>query len=171
MDDVHDPVRLFRIWRRGALEFLEPPRQNRFQKTPWPIKEATGFFVNHKTNNHKGNTVNVERPTRVTIEFAEETRFEVPLKKGGLPLPFVEARFGQYKRRLVGRLVRQYREAEIRRRLRHAVLEAEALAWATPYPLLVMQELAEEKVRTARCHARRQTRIRARSEAILTEVE
>ena len=115
--------------------------------------------------------MNAEEPRGLAIEFAEETRFEVPLQKGGLPLPVVEERFGHHKRRLVSQLVMQNREAEVRRRLRHAVLEAEALAWATPYPLLFMQELAEEKVRTARCQTRRQMRIRTHSEAILAGVE
>jgi hypothetical protein len=43
--------------------------------------------------------------------------------------------------------------------LQQAVLEAEALAWSTPYPLLFLPALAEEKVLDARRWADHQRRI------------
>ena len=47
--------------------------------------------------------------------------------------------------------------------LRHAANEAAALAWMTPYPLLVLPLLLEEKIGSARARHAQQTRVRARS--------
>jgi len=44
--------------------------------------------------------------------------------------------------------------------LRRAASEAESLAWLTPFPLLVLPVLFEEKVRKARHYAIRQAELR-----------
>jgi hypothetical protein len=46
-----------------------------------------------------------------------------------------------------------------RQLLRQAMNEAEALAWTTPYPLLFLPDLAEEKVQSARQWTSRQQQI------------
>ena len=51
--------------------------------------------------------------------------------------------------------------------LRQAAEEAASLAWATPYPLLVLPELFAEKAVEACFRTRRQREIRQRSEKIV----
>ncbi len=53
--------------------------------------------------------------------------------------------------------------------LNQAVAEAEALAWTTPYPLLFLPGLVEEKVLTAGHWARRQREILKRQKALAGE--
>lgn len=52
-------------------------------------------------------------------------------------------------------------------RLRHATHEAWALAWTTPYPLLVLPVLLEEKLAAARRYSERQRIVQFRSFEIL----
>lgn len=55
--------------------------------------------------------------------------------------------------------------------LRRAADEAAALAWLTPYPLLILPALLEEKATAARVTAKRQARIRHRSSELLMLAE
>src|SRR5262245_31466317 len=55
--------------------------------------------------------------------------------------------------------------------VRGAVGEAEALAWSTPYPMLFLPELVEEKVAAARTYASRQESILRRQQQALAAVE
>jgi hypothetical protein len=97
--------------------------------------------------------------TRVPTRFAPETRFEV---QPTLAAPFraaQEARFEQVKRRLLLNSLGELPNIRANVRLRRAANEAEALAWVTPYPLLVFPVLFEEKARAALAYARRQKQI------------
>jgi hypothetical protein len=83
----------------------------------------------------------------LAANFAPETQFTLE----------PEARLAGYEERLetlritlVRRLVRPGLTGAARRRVRRAIAEAELLAFATPYPLLVLPLLAEEKARTVR---------------------
>jgi MarR-like DNA-binding transcriptional regulator SgrR of sgrS sRNA len=53
--------------------------------------------------------------------------------------------------------------------LRRAANEAAALAWLTPYPLLLLPELLEEKVAAIRRQAARQADILRRSRTLAEE--
>jgi hypothetical protein len=55
--------------------------------------------------------------------------------------------------------------------LRRAAAEAESLAWLTPFPLLVLPGLLEEKVRGARHYAIRQAELRESSRGWLSLAE
>src|SRR6516225_8136555 len=55
--------------------------------------------------------------------------------------------------------------------LRQAARDAESIAWSMAYPLLMLPELLEEKLRVARVQFRRQLQIRARAEEALTAAE
>jgi hypothetical protein len=55
-------------------------------------------------------------------------------------------------------------------RLCHATNEALALAWTTPYPLLVLPVLLEEKLTAARRYCEHQQIVRFRSLAILRKM-
>ena len=73
--------------------------------------------------------------------------------------------------RLKGRLLQEQlaRSTNLREQawLRGAGEAATSLAWLTPYPLLVLPVLLEEKAREARLQAERQSDIQNRSETIL----
>jgi hypothetical protein len=56
----------------------------------------------------------------------------------------------------------------LRGRLHRAAGESAALAWATPYPLLVLPELVAEKSRTARQQFELQRAIQARTQPFVS---
>ena len=103
---------------------------------------------------------------RVPTRFAPETQFEVPA------VPFrarQETELERLKNRLLQELLQETPDAELNAPLRHAANEAAALVWTTPYPLLFLPALMEEKARSARLQTTRQAHMRARSRAWLVE--
>lgn len=62
-------------------------------------------------------------------------------------------------------------QAEHAPRIRRATEDAASLAWATPFPLLVLPELVEERVAVERSRAELQDRIRQRSRHLLMRAE
>ena len=82
-----------------------------------------------------------------------------------------EPELERFKRRLLRELLNQNTNPELTAPLRRAANEAAALAWLTPYPLLVFPALLEEKVQRARQQNLRQARIRQRSRKLLPAVE
>jgi len=104
---------------------------------------------------------------RVPTRFGPETRFEVR------PVPPAPFRVTQETglERLKNRLLREFLyEAgpEFNGYVRRAANEAAALAWVTPYPLLVFPALFEEKAEAARLQGERQKSVRRRSLELLT---
>jgi hypothetical protein len=67
------------------------------------------------------------------------------------------------KGRLLRRLTAESNNPVLLTRLQQAAAEAESLAWLSPFPLLVLPALLEEKVRVARLHAARQAQLRETS--------
>jgi hypothetical protein len=100
---------------------------------------------------------------RVPTEFGPETRFEVrPVP----PAPFravQENHFEQLKTALVRERLEGLWNPELSAHVRRAANEAAALAWITPYPLLVFPALFEEKAEAAVLVANRQEQIRRHS--------
>ena len=70
------------------------------------------------------------------------------------------------KERLLRELFRATPDPELNPLLRRAANEATALAWTTPYPLLVLPVLLEEKADAARSYARHQSGIWKRREEL-----
>jgi hypothetical protein len=104
---------------------------------------------------------------QVPTQFGPETRFEV---KPAPPTPFratQETELDQLKNRLLSRLLDELMEPELNAYVCRAANEAAALAWATPYSLLVFPALFEEKARTALVQAKRQASVRQRSLQLL----
>src|SRR5215475_4844428 len=103
------------------------------------------------------------RYKRLKAEFAPETRFEVqPLP----PAPFraaQQSRFEQLKGRLLSDRLSELWGTKSATQLRRAANEAAAVAWVTPYPLLVFPVLFEEKAEQALLVVSRQQRVRERS--------
>jgi hypothetical protein len=105
--------------------------------------------------------------SRVRAQFRPETRFQIePL----LPAPFraqEEDPLERLKRRLLAQRLEQVREPEANGQLRRAAHEAAALAWVTPYPLLVFPVLFDERAEAAAARAERQAEVRQRSRQLL----
>ncbi len=73
-----------------------------------------------------------------------------------------ESEFEQFKDQLLLRLLRQTSDAELDAALRHAANEAAAMAWTTPFPLLFLPALVEEKAESVRRQAKDQAPSRPR---------
>jgi len=105
---------------------------------------------------------------RVPTRFGPETRFEV---KPAPPAPFrarQEAELERLKTRLLAEHLGAFWHPQFGDRLRWAANEAAALAWVTPYPLLVFPVLFEEKAAVALLRAERQEQVRQGSRELLT---
>ena len=79
-----------------------------------------------------------------------------------------EAQFVLLKTRLVAAALRAAPDPDLHAPLRRAATDAEALAWATPYPALFFPALLEEKAAEARRQAQRQAQLRRHSREWLT---
>lgn len=103
---------------------------------------------------------------RLPARFEPEVRFEVPTA------PFRETgetELERLKNTLLRELLAANPDVQFNAPLRRAANEAAALAWLTPYPLLVLPELLAEKAKFATKQASRQSRVRIRSRAFLVE--
>jgi len=104
---------------------------------------------------------------RVPTRFAPQTRFEVK----PAPPPYraaQEAKFEELKNRLLLELLEANVDARLNGYLQRAANEAAALAWVTPYPLLVFPALFEEKAESVHARAVRQKQVRRKSRELLT---
>lgn len=102
---------------------------------------------------------------RVPTEFGPENGFEL---RPSPPAPFrnvQENRLEQLKKELL--FERLGDTPRLNSYLRRAANEAAALAWVTPYPLLVFPALFEEKANLALAQAVRQEQVRERSRELL----
>jgi hypothetical protein len=103
----------------------------------------------------------------VPTRFEPEIRFELrPIP----PAPFravQENRFENLKNKLLVERIEDSFDPELNSYFRRAANEAAALAWVTPYPLLVFPALFEEKADAAIARVERQQVIRERSRELL----
>jgi len=105
--------------------------------------------------------------TKVLTRFAPQTRFEV---KPVAPAPFratQETGLDKLKHRLLQEFLYERTGSEFNAYVRRAANEAAALAWVTPYPLLMFPELFEEKALAALVQGERQVNVRKRSLELL----
>lgn len=107
---------------------------------------------------------------RLPTWFEPETRFDVAPVAA---VPFrgtAETKLEQLKNRLLRAALQETVDAEFYVPLRRAATEAAAAAWMTPFPLLFLPVLFEEKVALAKRQFARAQNVRVRSQRILTEV-
>jgi hypothetical protein len=108
----------------------------------------------------------------VPTEFGPNTRFAPPIVAA--PIPFrgaVENELERLKEALLAKELARTTNLEVNVLLRRAANEALALVWLTPFPLLLLPALFEEKAHIARRHAGRQALIRERSSELLALAE
>lgn len=108
--------------------------------------------------------------TTLLTRFEPETRFDVA------PVPVApfrgtrETELEQFKARLLRAALNDAPDAELYAPLRRAANEAAGVAWLTPFPLLFLPALFEEKATAARRQFERAESVRSRSRRILAEV-
>lgn len=102
-----------------------------------------------------------ESVKRLTAHFTRPIRFSV--RPRGLTRAEQRAMLSELKERLLRAHLARAGSETVWSRVRWAAEEAASLAWASPFPLLVLPELVEEKVARAREQAARQERIRRRT--------
>ncbi len=102
---------------------------------------------------------------KLPASFGPENRFELtPVA----PYRVVqENRFERLKATLLAERLEESLEPDLNSQVRRAANEAAALAWVTPYPLLVFPVLFEEKVEAALKVSERQEEVRQRTRELL----
>lgn len=103
---------------------------------------------------------------RLPTEFGPETRFELTPTPAAPFRTALETRFEFLKSRLLIEQLRLVSNASLNSQVRRAANEAAALAWLTPYPLLVFPSLFEEK--SSRALGVRSTAIRRHDDVCQT---
>ncbi len=98
--------------------------------------------------------------------FAPETHFQVKAEFRALQ----QTEFERLKNRLLQQLLDDLAESELNLLFRQAAGDAAALAWTTPFPLLLLPELLWEKARRAQLQKKKQNEIRRRTKNILVEI-
>ena len=104
---------------------------------------------------------------RLPTRFAPETRFDLrPLGRASARVAREEELEG-LKRRLLAEKLEEFWNTPHNGRLWRAANEAAAVAWVTPYPLLVFPELFEEKAKEVLAYAEQQERVTRMSRELL----
>jgi hypothetical protein len=104
---------------------------------------------------------------RIPTRFEPETRFELKPAPAASFRVAQESRFENLKNRLLLERIENAYDPELDAYLRRAANDAAALAWITPYPLLVFPALFDEKADVAIARAERQQVIRQVSRELL----
>ncbi|MEI2725601.1 MAG: hypothetical protein V9H26_19430 [Verrucomicrobiota bacterium] len=111
------------------------------------------------------------KATQGAAKFAAATRDMLPIHAAAPLSGAAETELDQLKNRLLARELERTPSMGQNVGLRRAANDAVALAWLTPYPLLFLPALFEEKARAARIKAGRQALIRERSNELLALAE
>lgn len=106
-----------------------------------------------------------EKERKLKALFDPPTRFEVTPNRRAAQ----EAKFEALRNELLRAQLNESTGLETRALLQRAANESAALAWVTPYPMLVFPLLFEEKANQARRQATKQAQVRSRSRALLME--
>lgn len=104
---------------------------------------------------------------KVPTRFGPETRFELQPAPAAPFRATQETALERLKSRILREFLSDLPEPRLNGYLRRAANEAAALAWVTPYPLLVFPTLFEEKAEAAILQAERQVSVRERSLQLL----
>jgi hypothetical protein len=105
---------------------------------------------------------------RVPTRFGPETRFAVKPVPAAPFRAVQENRFERLKTILLDERLEELLDPAFNTYVRNAANEAAALAWVTPYPLLVFPGLFEEKADSAVKLAEKQEEVLERSRELLT---
>jgi hypothetical protein len=104
---------------------------------------------------------------RVPTRFGPETGFEIKPIRIAPSRAHLETEFERLKNELLREHLEEAVDGQFHSPLRRAAHEAAALAWATPFPLLVLPVLFEEKAQEALDRFERQELVRQRTRELL----
>jgi len=104
---------------------------------------------------------------RLPARFDPEIRFEIRPRAAAPFRMEAEDPLEGLKRRLLADRLNEVWDPEFNSLVRRAANEAAAIAWATPFPVLVFPVLFEEKINAGAARAARQSSIRDRSRELL----
>ena len=104
---------------------------------------------------------------KVPTRFGRVNRFEVKPVPAAPYRALQESRFEALKAEMLAARLETIWEPELSSQVRRAANEAAALAWVTPYPLLVYPVLFEEKATTAVRISERQEQVRKHTRELL----
>ncbi len=105
-------------------------------------------------------------PRQVPTRFGRATRFNLTPRFSPVDT-HVQTRFEQLKTRLLKPVLQETSDAVMRRQLRLAANEAAAVAWTTPYPLLMLPVLLEEKAAEVHQYAAHQEQVQYVSQVLV----
>jgi hypothetical protein len=108
-----------------------------------------------------------ENPKPLPARFDSEVRFELTPRLETRARDSTLDEFEQLKARLLKPVLSKTPDVGLRRQLRLAANEAAALAWTTPFPLLLLPELIREKTSAVHEYAVRQEQVQHASEELL----
>jgi hypothetical protein len=100
------------------------------------------------------------------VRFHPETRFSLEPKFAPANHEGVQTVFEDLKTRLLKPVLGETLDPDLRRQLRLAANEAAAMAWMTPFPLLFLPALLDEKAAEAHHHALRQQEVQEATQAL-----
>ena len=102
------------------------------------------------------------KKVKLRLRFDPETTWEVtPVPQAPIRGP-QEEELERLKEELIREALGRAESPAIQEPLRKAGHDAAALAWTTPFPLLVLPELLREKLETARRYVAKQASVRRR---------
>jgi len=104
---------------------------------------------------------------KVPTRFGPDTSFEVKPVPAAIARAEQHARLAGLKDQLLEERLNEVPDPVSEDHFRQAAIEAAALAWVTPYPLLVFPVLFDEKARDAEYRLERQEQVRQRSRELL----
>lgn len=110
-------------------------------------------------------------PARVPTRFEADVDFELTPLTQAPARGRTAAELEDLKNRLLRELLWEAPKGPLAKALRRAADEAAALVWLTPYPLLLLPVLFQEKALAAKEQVARQQLIRRRSRRILQLAE
>jgi hypothetical protein len=107
------------------------------------------------------------RPQRVPTRFGRKTQFKVAPTFTSVAGEQIHTAFEELKTRLLRPALLEAPDSIVERQLRLAANEAAAVAWTTPFPLLVLPVLLEEKAADVHQRALRQAQVQEQTELLV----
>ena len=104
--------------------------------------------------------MNAKSSRRVPTRFGRDIHFELTPQLGPFAPDAARSQFEALKTRLMQRVLQSATDAALRHQLHLAANEAAAVAWTTPFPLLVLPMLLEEKTAEVHDYTLRQEQVR-----------
>jgi hypothetical protein len=112
-----------------------------------------------------------KKPRTAITRFRNDAPFQLAPRANARRANLSKTNFEHLKAGLVKQLLGETSNASAHKTLNLAANEAAALAWTTPYPLLVLPALLSEKASEVRQHRLRQEQIRLATLPLISAAE